>query len=146
MWTHFLALTGVSLNVLASCSTDVFSRFWYGLPFPVKTILLASALGKSWDAVKVDQIIAKITWNLILGSFHAAAHQQRRLQHLLELNSALTFVRHVEDAWFSEKTTTTTALPTQHEFQFNFSAIYRSLWRQLPVDSRRRQCVLMNCR
>lgn len=111
-----------------------------------KQILLASALGKSWDAVKVDQIIAKITWNLILGTFHDAAHQQRRLQHLLGPISLLTFLRHVEDAWFSEKTTTTKALPTQHEFQFNFSAIYPSLWRQLPVDSRRQQCVSMDSR
>lgn len=37
MWVHLRALTGVSLNIRVSCSTDVFSRFVKGLLPPGKT-------------------------------------------------------------------------------------------------------------
>lgn len=32
MGVHFLGLTVVSLKILASCKTVVFSKFWKGLP------------------------------------------------------------------------------------------------------------------
>lgn len=123
IWMHFLALTGVSLNVLASCSTDVFSRFWNGFPLPVnandnKIIRIMKHFEN--ESCAIDGI----TWKMFLVNFlicHEHGHCQG-IDGSRDLIYLIVLIYEISVSYGREKMINPTTTYCQHNiiFLFNF--------------------------